>query len=58
MQNCLNFVNDQYTQEAGTQTTSSSKKEEDHGIECNKERVEQEEMVYLCDECGEQFSKA
>ena len=44
MQNFLNFVNE-CTQEAGTQTTSSSKKEKYHGIECNKERVEQEEMV-------------
>ena len=33
MQNCLNFVNDQCTQEAGTQTNSSSKKEKDHGID-------------------------
>lgn len=57
MQNCLSFVNDQCSQEAGTQTTSSSKKEEDHGIECKKERVNLEEMLYLCDECGEHFSK-
>ena len=30
MQNCHNFVNDQCTQGAGTQTVSSSEKEEHH----------------------------
>ena len=33
MQNCHNFVNDQCTQEAGTQTVSSSEKEEHHFAE-------------------------